>query len=81
MNKDQFQKEVSEQCAHLREQAAQLNKLVESLQMVTRSDVSFGTIDEAKKAMENVKSSEIKQSLDKTFKVLKARAAQRLKEA
>lgn len=74
-------KEISAQLATLREQAQNLTKLCDSLQMTVRGgDVTFGTVEEVKKLCGEVKATELKASLDKTFKTLKARAIARVKE-
>lgn len=81
MNKEDMQKEIQEQLVGLREHAQSLNKLVDSLQIMLRSgDVAFTTVEQMKEVVAGIKTNELKQSLDKTFKTLKARAVQRVKE-
>ncbi len=83
MNREDMSKEVNEQLATLREQAQSLTKLCDSLQQMLRSqggDVAFSTVEQAKLLVQEIKPGELKSSLDKTFKVLKARAVARVKE-
>jgi prefoldin subunit 5 len=81
MQKDEMSKEISEQLSTLKEQAEHLNKFCQSIQLMLRNgDVAFTTVEEAKQLLAELKPSELKLALDKTFKTLKARAIARVKE-
>lgn len=78
MEKEQMSKELQEQLATVKEHAADLNKLCESLQMAIRGDVSFSAIDETKKCLEGIK--DAREAIEKSRRALKARAQARMKE-
>jgi len=78
MQKEEMSKEIAEQLQTLREHAQDLTKLCESLQLAVRGDVSFTAIDETKRVLGGLK--EAKEAIEKSHKVLKARALARMKE-
>jgi hypothetical protein len=78
MNKEDMNKEVREQLQTVKEHAAGLTKLIESLTHAANSDVSFAAIDETKNILDGF--SETKAAIEKARKALKARAQARMKE-
>jgi hypothetical protein len=83
MQKDEMSKEINEQLSALKEKAEGLSKLCSSLHTMLRSgsgDVTFTTVEETKQLLADLNPSELKTSLDKVFKTLKARATTRIKE-
>lgn len=80
MNKEEFTKELSEQLSTLKGHAEEMNKLVEDLQLLVRptGDVTFGAMDRTKSVLTSIK--DAKEATEKVKKVLKLRAAERMKE-
>jgi hypothetical protein len=81
MKKEEMIQEINSNLSTLKDQATALTNLVNSLQMTVRSgDVSFQSLDEAGKLLNEFKENPIKQTVEKVHKTLKARAVARVKE-
>lgn len=78
MQKEEMSKELQAQLQTVKEHAADLNKLCESLSQAIRGDVSFIALDETKAVLEGMK--DVREAVEKSRKALKARAVARMKE-
>lgn len=80
MERSEFDTELREALSALQEHEANIKKLTEDLQLILRptGDVTFGAMERAKKSLESFKAA--KDAVDKTKKLLKARATERMKD-